>query len=339
MTNSYLYANEELRPAFAGKKVLITGGAGFIGSNIAHSVAAMGAKVTVLDSMLPLYGGNMFNLEGIDGLRFIAGDIRDEAKVKEAVEGRDYIFNLAAQVSYIDSLKEPFLDLDINCLGHLRVLEAARMYAPDAKVLFSSSRLAYGRIMTKPVDEGHPTNPVSMYGVHKLAAEKYYAIYHDAYKLHSAVIRIPNPYGPRQQMKHSKYSIVGWFIRQAMEGKDITVFGDGRQERDYLYIDDIVSAFLKTAASEKTDGEIYNIGTHETMMFVDMVDAILREVGGGRKVHVPWPANYERNETGNYVANTQKIERAVNWSASVTLADGIKRTVEYFKKNKGHYWQ
>lgn len=329
----------EIGNAFNGKRVLITGGLGFIGSNIAHTLVEMGAEVTVLDALLPLYGGNEYNVADIkEKVKVVIGDIRDEKVVNEVVAGQDFIFNLAAQVSYIDSINEPFLDLDINCLGHLRILEAARKFAPQTKILFSSSRLAYGRIMTTPVDESHPTNPVSMYGVHKLAAEKYYRIYFETYGLKSAVIRIPNPYGPRQQMKHNKYSIVGWFIRQALEGKDITIFGDGKQERDYLYINDIVSAFLKVAASDKTNGEVYNIGTHERVCFVDMVDAILAEISTGKKTHIPWPKNYERNETGNYVADTRKIKSAVGWQATVPLKVGIAETVEYFKQNKEHYW-
>ncbi len=325
---------------FADKEVLITGGLGFIGSNIAHALVEAGARVTVLDALLPLYGGNEFNVDSIkERINVVIGDIRDEKLVNEVVSGKDFIFNLAAQVSYIDSITEPFLDLDINCLGHLRVLEAARKFAPKTKIVFSSSRLAYGKILTTPVDESHPTNPLSMYGVHKLAAEKYYRIYFDVYGIRSSVIRIPNPYGPRQQMKHSKYSIVGWFVRQAIEGKDIQVFGDGRQERDYLYVDDIVDAFLRIAASDRTDGEVYNIGTHERVCFVDMVDAILDVVGTGKKVHVPWPKNYERNETGNYIADTRKIKRSVGWEARVPLKEGVAKTVEYFKKNKDHYWQ
>lgn len=328
-----------LEKVFVGKKVLITGGLGFIGSNIAYALVRMGAEVTVLDALLPLYGGNQYNVSDIkDKIKVVIGDIRDETVVNDVVSGKDFIFNLAAQVSYIDSINEPFLDLDINCLGHLKVLEAARKFAPHTKILFSSSRLAYGRILTTPVDESHPTNPVSMYGVHKLAAEKYYRIYFETYGLKSAVIRIPNPYGPRQQMKHSKYSIVGWFIRQALEGKEITIYGDGKQERDYLFINDIVTAFLYVAASDKTNGEVYNIGTHERVTFVDMVDAILTEIPTGKKVHIPWPKNYERNETGNYIANTRKINRVVGWEATVPLKDGIKQTVEYFKKNKDFYW-
>lgn len=327
------------RAFYQGKRVLITGGLGFIGSNLARALVPLGAKVTLLDALLPQYGGNRYNVVGLeDHARVVQGDIRDPSVLSAVVPNTDVVFNFAAQVSYLDSLTEPFLDVDINCVGHLHVLEAVRRLAPRAKLCFSSSRLAYGKILTSPVDESHPTHPLSLYGVHKLAAEKYYRIYFDRYGVRSTILRLPNPYGPRQQMKHAKYSIVGWFIRQAMDGKALTVFGDGRQERDYLYVDDIVDAFLRVAATDRTDGEIYNIGTQERMRFVDMVDEVLRVVGTGQKHHIPWPPGYEKNETGSYRADTRKIAAAVGWTPSVRLAVGIQRTVDYYRDHHAHYW-
>lgn len=319
-------------------KVLITGGAGFIGSSLAHKLVELGANVTVLDAMLPLYGGNEFNLEGIrDKIEFTRGDIRDEKLVAKVVKGKDIIYNFAAQVSYIDSKEQPFLDLDINGKGHLVVLEEVRQHAPTAKVLFSSSRLVYGKIQKNPVFESHPTEPLSLYGIHKLLGEKYYQYYSNTFGIHTVSVRIPNPYGPRQQMKHSKYSIVGWFMRRAMEGQTIEIFGDGKQERDYLYIDDIVDAFV--LLTEKGEaGEVYNIGTHERVRFVDMVDAILAEVGCGDKKNVPWPKNYEKNETGNYIADTSKIEALTGWKPRVSLREGIRHMAQYYKRNKERYW-
>ena len=334
-----------MREYWQNKSVLITGGAGFIGSSLAQALVSLGAKVTVLDAMLPLYGGNEFNLFGIrDQIKFVKGDIRDADLVNKVVRNKDIIFNLAAQVSYIDSKEQPFLDLDINGAGHLTVLEAARKLAPEARVLFSSSRLVYGKIFNTPVREDHPTEPLSIYGIHKLLGEKYYRYYAHTFDLHTVSVRIPNPYGSRQQMKHNKYSIVGWFVRQALEDESITVFGDGKQMRDYLYIDDIVDAFL-WLAEEGEAGEVYNIGTHERICFVDMVDAVLREVGSGKKEHVPWPKNYEKNETGNYMADTAKIEALTRqsggqarWQARVSLDEGVRRMVAYYKKNREHYW-
>lgn len=324
---------------YAGKKVLITGGLGFIGSNLAQALVPAGASVTVFDALLPEYGGNRFNLQGIeDRVRVVQADIRDYPALAAEVPGTAVVFNLAAQVSYLDSLINPFLDADINCLGHLRVLEAVRAYAPAAKVCFSSSRLVYGKILTTPVDESHPTQPLSIYGVHKLAAEKYYRIYFDRYGLRTSVLRLPNPYGPRQQMKHAKYSIVGWFIRQALEGRALRVFGTGEQERDYLYVDDIVEALLRLGASDRTDGEVYNVGAVERVRFVDMVDAVIRVVGKGTKEYLPWPEDYERNETGSYRADTRKISAAVDWRPQVSLMQGIRRTVDYYRQHGKHYW-
>lgn len=324
--------------SFQDKKVLITGGAGFIGSNLAQALVKAGAQVTILDAMLPLYGGNLFNLVEIkDQIHFIQADIRDQEAVTQAVANQDFVFDLAAQVSYIDSKDQPFLDLDINAKGHLTVLEAVRQYAPTAKLLFASSRLVYGRIKTTPVSEDHPTDPLSIYGIHKLLGEKYCRYYADIFDLHTLSVRIPNPYGPRQQMKHSKYSIVGWFIRQAMEGQTITIFGDGRQARDYLYIDDIVQAFLALALQAPAQGEVYNIGTHERIQFRDMVEAVVAQVGQGKIEYAPWPAEYEKNETGDYVADTSKISQ-FGWQAKVNLAQGVQQTVEYYKKYHQSYW-
>lgn len=331
-------STHESPPQFAGKNVLITGGLGFIGSNLAHALVEQGAKVTAFDALLPLYGGNEFNVADIrEHVEVIIGDIRDEKLMAQVVIGKDIIYNLAAQVSYIDSQNEPFLDLDINGKGHLAVLEAVRVHAPQATVLFSSSRMVYGRILTTPVREDHPTEPLSLYGIHKLLGEKYYRYYADTFGIRTISIRIPNPYGPRQQMKHNKYSIVGWFVRQAMEGSTITIFGDGEQERDYLYIDDITSAFLELTNRGEAGG-VYNIGTHERVRFVDMVDAVLAEVGSGTKEHVAWPKNYEKNETGNYIADTSKIFELTGWQPEVNLKTGVARMVDYYKQHRTHYW-
>lgn len=324
---------------FADKHILITGGAGFIGSSLAHRFSQIGAKVTILDAFLPLYGGNEFNFQGIeDRVTVVRGDVRDRELMEMIVQGKDLIIDLAAQVSYIDSKNFPYTDAEINALSHLILLEAVSRHVPKAKVLLASSRLVYGKIQQVPVSESHPTNPVSLYGIHKLTAEKYFQYYSNVFGMDTICIRIPNPYGPRQQMKHNKYSIVGWFIRQAMENKPITIFGDGGQERDYLYIDDIVEAFLKLAIFGKS-GEIYNIGAIERSRFIDMVDNILDIVKKGKKQHIPWPENYEKNETGNYIADIAKIKNHANWQPQINLRDGIQRTVNYYQKYYKYYWK
>lgn len=327
-----------VRAGFQGKRVLITGGLGFIGSNLAHALVGLGADVTIVDALLPLYGGNHFNVASIkDNITVVEGDIRDSELMAKLVANQDLIYHLAAQVSYIDSKEQPFLDLDINARGLLTVLEAMRCHAPAATLLFASSRLVYGKILTTPVREDHPTDPLSLYGIHKLVGEKYCRYFSDTFGLHTLSVRIPNPYGPRQQMKHDKYSIVGWFIRQALEGNTIRVFGDGQQERDYLFIDDIVEAFLRLTPVGES-GSVYNIGTHERVRFLDMVDAVITTIGRGAKEHVPWPANYEHNETGNYIADTTRVSTLTGWQPQVSLQSGIKKTVDYFERYREHYW-
>lgn len=323
---------------YKGKNILITGGAGFLGSNLAHALVSLGAKVTILDSMNPLYGGNLFNLNGIlDHIAFIEGDIRNKVLINELVIGKDIIFSFAAQVSYIDSSKIPFEDLDINCSGHLTILEACRKLNSGAKVIFSSSRLVLGKIIEDPMTESHPTNPLSLYGIHKLAAEKYHLMYYKDYGIPTVVLRITNPYGVRQQVKHDKYSIPGWFMRLAMEGKTIKIFGDGTQIRDYIYVSDIVNAFLGVAGSATTAGEIYNCGSGVSMQFREMVETIVREVGSGSVEYVPWPESYERVETGDFRTDISKISTAIEWRPMVSVVDGVRQMVSYYKKNMKRY--
>jgi UDP-glucose 4-epimerase len=324
--------------AFRNEQVLITGGLGFIGSNLAHALVDLGAHVTILDALLEPYGGNTFNVKDIrDQLTLVDGDIRDAQLVKGLVAGSDYIFHLAGQISYIDSKEQPLLDLDANGRGNLTILEAIRSVAPKARILFSSSRLVYGRILSVPVAENHSTEPLSLYGIHKLLGEKYYSYYARTSGVKGMSIRIPNPYGPKQQMKHNKYSIVGWFVRQAMDGQKITIFGDGAQERDYIYIDDIVDAMLRLIVLGEA-GEVYNVGSHERLRFVDMVDAIIEVAGSGSKEYLPWPENYEKNETGDYIADTTKIESLCDWSPRIDFRKGVQEMIAYYKEHREQYW-
>lgn len=328
----------DIASQFSGRRVLITGGLGFIGSNLAQALVPAGARVVLLDAALPQYGANRFNLNGIEPeVEVRQEDIRDWAAVSRAARGADFVFHLAGQVSYLDAKGRPFDDLDFNGRGTLTVLEAVRTEAPQARVLFASSRLVYGKIRALPVREDHPTEPLSLYGIHKLLGEKYIRYFAETFGVHGVAARIPNPYGPRQQMKHSKYSIVGWFIRQALEGKTLTIYGDGLQERDYLYIDDLVEAFLQLARNGAA-GEVYNVGTHERVKFGEMVAAVLTAVGGGRKEFVPWPADYEKNETGDYIADTSKLHALTGWEPRVLLAEGVARTVAYYREFREYYW-
>jgi nucleoside-diphosphate-sugar epimerase len=322
-----------------GARVLITGGAGMIGSTMAHLAVRQGARVTVLDAMLPMYGGNLFNLEGTAQiLEFLQGDIRDLDLLTRLVPGFDFICSLAGQVSYVDSNTDPLLDLDINCKGHIQTLEACRRENPRARLLFASSRFVYGRIEYNPVDEQHPFNCLSIYGIHKLAGEKYYRFYQEAYGMPTVSVRIANPYGPRQQMKHSKYGIVNWFIRLALEGKPLTVFGDGRQSRDYVFVEDLAEAALSLLLTPGTEGQAYNLGSGTGTAFMEMAQLVAQAVPGTEVQKVPWPPDRYFVETGDYLSDIGKLTAATGWRPRTSLADGIARTVDFYRRHGSRYW-
>ncbi len=322
-----------------GARVLITGGAGMIGSTIAHLAVAHGAQVTVLDAMLPLYGGNRFNLERLwERITFIEGDIRDLDLLRRAVPGADFIFSLAAQVSYVDSNTEPLLDLDINCRGHLNLLNACVKANRRAKLIFTSSRFVYGAIEYNPVDEAHPFNCLSIYGIHKLAGEKYYRFYHDAHGLETTSVRIANPYGPRQQMKHSKYGIVNWFIRLALEGQPLTVYGEGTQRRVYIFVEDLAEALLRLALTPGTAGEVYNLGSGTGTAFRDMVRLVAELLPGTAVRHLEWPADRYFVETGDYISDIGKLTNATGWRPQTSLKEGIARTIDFYRQHRDRYW-
>lgn len=324
---------------YRGTRVLITGGLGFIGSNIAHKLVRHGAKVAIIDSMAPLYGGNLANVEEIvDDIVLSIGDFRDESRLRPLIADVDIIFHLAAQVSYIDSARMPLEDLDINARGTLQLLDICRQFQRDIKVIFASSRLVLGKIVKQPVREDHPTEPLSLYGVHKLAAEKYHRLYADLHGIKTAVLRITNPYGERQQLKHSKYSLPGWFMRQAIEGKPIKIFGDGNQMRDYIYATDIADAFLAIGAAPFVPGEVFNCGYGSSVTFRTMVETIVRVLRKGSIEYVPWPDNYEQVETGDVHFDTGKLSETTGWRPSISLEQGIERMSAYFGPRLSQYF-
>jgi len=325
--------------SFAGKNVMITGGLGMIGSSIACKLVPLGARVTLVDAFIEPYGANDFNIADVrNKVQVSVTDIRDKDAIRHLVKGQDIIFNLAGQVSHNDSLANPFLDADINYIGHLNVLECVRRNAPEAVVLFAGSRLQFGRIEKNPVDESHPLRPRTPYALNKTAAENMYLFYNQVHRLRCVVFRIANPYGPRSQMKHSKYSMVNWFIRQAMDNQAIKVFGDGLQVRDYIYVDDLAEAFIRAAVSEACLGKVFNVGSGVGTRFKDMAETIVCAAGGGRVEFVPWPTDYINVETGDYVTDITRIRAATGWRPAAAFDAGIDLTCEYYRKNKGHYW-
>jgi UDP-glucose 4-epimerase len=316
---------------YRGRRVLITGGLGFIGSNIAQKLARYGATTTIVDSLHPLYGGNLANIAEIrDAVRVQVGDYRDRALMTPLVRDADILFSLAGQVSYIDSARMPFEDLDVNCRGTLQLLELGRELNPEVRVVFASSRLVLGKLLSQPVREDHPAEPLSLYGVHKLAAEKYHRIYATAYGIKTVILRITNPYGERQQLKHSKYSLPGWFMRLALEGKRITIFGDGSQLRDYVYATDLADAFLAVGLADTPPGELFNCGFGRSVPFREMAETVVRVVGKGTIEYAPWPPDYERVETGDLNVDVTKLRRATGWTPSIALEEGIQRMYRYF---------
>lgn len=320
-------------------RILITGGAGMIGSTIAIQSVKRGATVTIFDNMLPMYGGNHFNLEPVkDEINFVFGDIRDEVTVSEVVKGQDVIYNLAAQVSYVDSNIHPFYDLDVNCRGHLTVLECCRKYNPKVRIIFSSSRFIYGKTQYNPVDEEHPYNCLSIYGVHKLNGEKYYQYYYQNHHLDTIIFRIANPYGPRQQMKHSKYGVVNWFIKLGLEGISLPIFGDGKQKRDYIFVEDIAECMLSILKVKNPEWRVFNLGSGVGTRFCDMAKFVVDALKGAKIEFKEWPKDRYFVETGDYISNIDRIKNVSGWAPKTPMIEGVRKTIEYYQKYRRYYF-
>ncbi len=324
--------------AYRGKKVLITGGLGFIGSNLAHRLVALGAEVLIVDSLIPDYGGNLFNIAGIeDRVRVNIADVRDPNAMRVLVQGQDYLFNLAGQVSHIDSMKDPYTDLEINVRAQLSILEACRHNNPQIRIVFASTRQIYGRPRYLPVDEEHLLAPTDVNGVNKMAGEWYHLVYHNVYGVRSTVLRLTNTYGPRQLMKHNRQGFVAWFVRLALEGKEIQIFGDGRQKRDFCYVDDAVDALLRAGASDAAYGEIFNVGGHVASL-LEFTETLIRVAGQGSYRLVPFPEERKAIDIGDYYADYGKIRRILGWEPRIPLEEGLARMVAYYRKYRPHYW-
>jgi UDP-glucose 4-epimerase len=322
-----------------GTRVLITGGLGFIGSNIAQACRARGAAVTILDACLDPYGWNFANIKEIkDDVRFVRGDVRDFDTVKSLVETADIIFDCAAQVSHTISVKEPFLDLDINARGALTVLEACRRANPAAKVVYASTRGVIGRRRFTPITEEHPTEPTDLNGIHKLAVEKYAALYNRLYSVRTSCLRISNTFGPRSQMRNDDYGVINWFIRRALREEPIVIHGEGLQTRDYNYVDDVTEAFLLAAKRPEADGEAFMLGCGVETSLIDMIRMILEETGRDMPiVKIPRPAEREAIEIGNYGVSIEKAQRLLGWTPRIDAREGIRRTVEFYRERMEEY--
>jgi nucleoside-diphosphate-sugar epimerase len=320
------------------KNILITGGLGFIGSSIAHRAVALGGRVTLLDACLEPYGWNPVNIREIEQqVRFIKGDIRDRQLIARFTKESDIVFHMAAQVGREISMEQPALDTEVNCIGTLHLLEAARSMQSPPKIVFAGSRGQVGEPRYLPVDENHPDHPTDVYGINKLAAEQYCLLYHHVYDLPVTSLRLNNVYGPRCQMHAGFYGILNWFMSNAMQGKPITVYGKGSQTRDYVYIDDVVDAFIRSATASETNGRMYYVGSSVETVFIDMVREIVRAVGKGEISHVPFPASREKIDIKRFVVSTQKLEQDTGWKAKTDLRAGIGKTYSYYESRLREY--
>ena len=328
-----------LRACFGDKKILITGGLGFIGSTLAHRLVDLGAEITIVDSLIPEYGGNLFNIHGIeDRVNVNIADVRDRYSMNYLVQGQHYIFNLAGTLSHIDSMTDPFTDLEINCTAQLSLLESCRKFAiPDVKIAFAGTRGQYGKADYLPVDENHLMHPTDVNGINNMAGEWYHILYNNVYDIEATSLRLTNTFGPRHQMKHHKQGIVNWFIRQIMEGEKIRLFGGGTQIRDMNYVDDVVEALLLAMAEPKTRGEVYNLGGLP-LSLRDIVEKMIAVYGSGAYEEVPFPKDSMKIEIGDYIASTEKFKKAVGWTPKVSILEGLRSTFEYYEKYREHYW-
>ena len=330
-----------LSSVFASRKVLITSGLGFIGSNLAEALVGLGADITLVDSLIPEYGGTLFNIDPFkDKVHVNISDVRDEHAMKYLIQGQDYLFNLAGQTSHVDSMNNPYPDLEINVRAQLSILEACRKHNPDVKLVFASTRQMYGKPEYLPVDERHPLRPVDVNGINKMAGEWYHILYNNVYDIRGCVLRLTNTYGPRMRVKDARQTFLGIWVRKMVEGSGIQVFGDGKQIRDFNYVDDVVNAMLMCAANEEANGEIFNLGADDPINLKDTAELLIQVNGGGSYEVVPFPPERKSIDIGDYYADYRKIRARIGWKPRVSLEDGLRRTMGYYRQyGIGNYWE
>jgi UDP-glucose 4-epimerase len=327
-----------MKRSFEHRSVLITGGLGFIGSNLARRLVGLGARVTLVDSLIPEYGGNRANIAGIEDRVVVnIADVRDEAAVKRFVGEQDILFNLAGQTSHLDSMQDPQTDMDINCRAQLSILEACRRHNPDVKVVFASTRQLYGRPTYLPVDEKHPLHPVDVNGINKAAGEWYHLLYHEVYGIRTCVLRLTNTYGPCMRVKDARQTFLGIWLRLVVEGKPFKVFGDGMQRRDLNYVDDVVDALLLAAASEAANGQVYNLGADEVVSLKELAGLLIDANGGGHYELVPFAEDLRRIDIGDYFGDFSKICDSLGWRPQVSLREGLRRSLDYYREHLAAY--
>jgi UDP-glucose 4-epimerase len=324
-------------PIYRGKQILVTGGAGFIGSNLSRMLADLGAQVTAVDSLIPDYGGSLHNLEGYrDRITLNIADVRDPFSMNYLVQGKDYLFNLAGQVSHLDSMQNPYIDLDVNVRAQLSILEACRLHNPAIRIVFASTRQLYGRPVRLPVAEDHPINPVDVNGINKAAAEHYNLLYHRTYGIPVTVLRLTNVYGPRMRIKDARQTFVGWWLRQAVEGQVLRIFGDGQQLRDLNYVDDVSRAMLLAGARPESNGQVYNLGA-EPISLIDLARLLIEVNGKGACELVPFPPERKTIDIGSYYGDYSKVRAELGWQPGISLRDGLTSSIAFYREHLGKY--
>ena len=324
---------------YKSSKVIISGGLGFIGSNLARALINQGAQVTLVDSLIPQYGGNLFNIADIrDKLEVNICDVRDPYAMKHLVQGKDYLFNLAGQTSHMDSMTDPQTDLDINASAQLSILEACRLNNPAIKIVFASTRQLYGKPDYLPVDETHPIRPVDVNGINKLAGEWYHLLYNNVYGIRACALRLTNTYGPGMRVKDARQTFLGIWVRLLLEGKPIKVFGDGEQLRDFNYVGDCVDALLLAGASEQASGKVYNLGSEEVIGLKALAELMTSLGYDGTYELVPFPEERKAIDIGDYYSDFSLISAELGWSPRVNLKEGLLQTIDYYSKHLSAYW-
>lgn len=329
----------DLTNVFSKKTVLITGGLGFIGSNLAHRLVNYGAKVLLVDSLMPEYGGNLYNIRDIEGkIDVNIADVRDIYSMRYLVQGQDYLFNLAGQTSHTDSMDDPYTDLEINCRAQLSILETCRKYNPSIKIVFASTRQIYGVPDYLPVDERHLLHPTDVNGINKMAGEWYHILYNNVYGIRSCSLRLTNTYGPRMRVKDARQTFLGIWIKQIISGEEIKVFGDGKQLRDFNYVEDVVDALLLSAVNKKAYGQIYNLGCNDYISLKDLANLLIKINKAGSYSIIPFPPERKQIDIGDYYGDYKKINSVLGWEPKTSLEDGIALSLEYYRKNGKYYW-
>lgn len=322
---------------FKDSNVLITGGLGFIGSNLAQRLVRLGAKVLLVDSLIPEYGGNLFNIAEIEEqVKVNISDVRDEYSMRYLVQGQDYLFNLAGQTSHLDSMHDPYTDLEINCRSQLYILEACRKYNPDIKLIFASTRQIYGKPDYLPVDEKHLVRPVDVNGINKMAGEWYHILYNNVYGIHGAALRLTNTYGPRMRVKDARQTFLGIWIKLVVEGKPFEVWG-GEQLRDFTYVEDVIDALLLAAVSSEANGKIFNLGGDCVISLKDLAEVLIEANGGGEFNIRSFPEERKRIDIGDYYSDYSLIESVLGWRPQVSLQKGLAQSVEFYRQHLEHY--